>query len=246
VDVQPVDVQPVDVQPVDVQPVDVTPVDVQPATPDRAVSDQAVSDRAESDQAAPAAQVAALAAELEECQARHLRTLADFDNVRRRAGREAERARAAERDQVIRDWLPVLDNLDLALDHTGADPKALVEGIGRVRELALAALRRSGVTRVDEAAVPFDPVRHEVAAVVEPSPSTGPDPARRPGGHGGGGAGGTGAGAERRTTHPGHGPPPPGTVLGVFRPGYLIDGRVLRPASVAVSAGGPSHGDQRN
>ncbi|MCK9901547.1 nucleotide exchange factor GrpE [Parafrankia colletiae] len=146
-----------------------------------------------------------LAAELEECQARQLRTLADFDNYRRRAGRELEAARSAERDRVVLAWIPVLDHLDLALEHAAADPGALVDGVRGVRQLALDALRVSGVSRLDDEAGPFNPKRHEVGAVVDAS--TMPEP------------------------------PPAGTVVEVLRPGFAADGRLLRPATVAVSAG---------
>lgn len=146
-----------------------------------------------------------LAAELEESQARHLRTLADFDNYRRRTGREISAATAAERDRVVLAWLPVLDHLELALDHADADPDSLIDGVRGVRQLALDALRISGVARLDDETGPFDPARHEVGAVVD-SAST-PQP------------------------------PPAGTVVEVLRPGLEAGGRVLRPASVAVSAG---------
>ncbi|MCM3920228.1 nucleotide exchange factor GrpE [Frankia sp. AiPs1] len=146
-----------------------------------------------------------LAAKLEQCQASHLRTLADFDNYRRRTGREIGAARAAERDRVVLAWVPVLDHLELALSHADADPDSLVDGVRGVHGLALDALRNSGITRLDDESGAFDPTRHEVGAVVD-------------------------SGSTSR-------PPPAGTVVEVLRPGYLADGRVLRPASVAVSAG---------
>jgi molecular chaperone GrpE len=142
---------------------------------------------------------AALAAELDECRSQHVRALADFDNYRRRAARELDRVRETERDRVVGEWIPVIDDLDRALAHARADPAMLVDGVRGVRERAIAALRRCGVTRVDEVRGPFDPTRHEVGGVV----------------------------ADART--------PAGDVVDVLRPGYLADGRVLRPASVTVS-----------
>jgi molecular chaperone GrpE len=105
-------------------------------------------------------------AALGECQARLVRTLADFDNYRRRAARELDQARSAERDRLVVEWIPVIDDLDRALAHAGADPATLVEGVRGVREAAVAVLRRAGVSRVDEVAGPFDPTQHEVGAVV--------------------------------------------------------------------------------
>jgi molecular chaperone GrpE len=95
------------------------------------------------------------------------RVLADLDNLRKRFAREAERARAAERDRVIAAWLPVLDALDLALRHAAADPSSIIEGVRAVREQALGVLADLGYTRYDEVGVPFDPARHEVVEVVQ-------------------------------------------------------------------------------
>lgn len=95
------------------------------------------------------------------------RALADLDNLRKRFAREAERARAAERDRVVAAWLPVLDGLDLALRHAAADPSSIIEGVRAVREQALGVLAELGYARYDEVGVPFDPARHEVVEVVQ-------------------------------------------------------------------------------
>ena len=50
------------------------------------------------------------------------RAAADLDNLRKRNARLAEQQRADERDRVAAAWLPVVDNLDLALEHADADP----------------------------------------------------------------------------------------------------------------------------
>ena len=63
-------------------------------------------------------------------------------------------------------FLPVLDNIDRALEHAGADPEAIAEGVRAVREQALAVLAGLGFHRDDAAGVPFDPSRHEVVGVV--------------------------------------------------------------------------------
>jgi molecular chaperone GrpE len=94
---------------------------------------------------------------------------ADLDNLRKRMAREIEQLRAEERARVAAEWLPVLDNLDLALEHASADPDAIVEGVRTVRDQALGVLTRLGFPRRSDAGTPFDPVRHEaVAAVADP------------------------------------------------------------------------------
>src|SRR5690348_6304491 len=71
--------------------------------------------------------VADLEAQLTDLEDRWRRALADFDNLRKRVARDADQQRADERARVLREWLPVLDNLDLALEHAGSDESPLVE-----------------------------------------------------------------------------------------------------------------------
>jgi molecular chaperone GrpE len=95
------------------------------------------------------------------------RALADLDNLRKRYARELERQRVAEVNRVAAAWLPVLDNLDLALGHADADPSTIIEGVRAVRDQALGVLANLGFSRYDEVGVPFDPTRHEVVNVVD-------------------------------------------------------------------------------
>jgi molecular chaperone GrpE len=104
------------------------------------------------------------AADLED---RWRRALADLDNLRKRYDRELARERAAERDRVTAAFLPVLDTLDRALEHARSDPASIVDGVRSMREQALAVLAALGYPREGETGVPFDPVRHEVAGVVD-------------------------------------------------------------------------------
>ncbi|RSS82934.1 nucleotide exchange factor GrpE [Streptomyces sp. WAC06614] len=107
------------------------------------------------------------AAELEELQDRWRRALADLDNLRKRHARELERERTAERSRTAAAFLPVLDNLELALTHAGADPGAIVEGVQAVRDQAVNVLELLGYPRHAETGTAFDPARHEVVGVVQ-------------------------------------------------------------------------------
>ncbi|MFJ3173211.1 nucleotide exchange factor GrpE [Streptomyces roseus] len=107
------------------------------------------------------------AAALREAEDRWRRALADADNLRKRHVRELERVAAAERARTAAAFLPVIDNLELALSHAGADPGAIVEGVRAVRDQAVDVLERLGYPRHAETGVPFDPARHEVVAVVQ-------------------------------------------------------------------------------
>jgi molecular chaperone GrpE len=107
------------------------------------------------------------AAKIAELEDRWLRAVAELDNLRKRIARDAERVRAEERDRVAAEWLPVLDNLELALSHADAQGgDAVVEGVRAVRDQALAVLSRLGYARRDETGVPFDPAHHEAVATV--------------------------------------------------------------------------------
>ena len=61
-------------------------------------------------------------------------------------------------------WLPVVDNLERALEHAAADPAAIVEGVQAVRDQALGVLAGLGFPRRDDTGAPFDPARHEAVA----------------------------------------------------------------------------------
>lgn len=101
------------------------------------------------------------AVEVAELENRLRWALADLDNLRKRFDRELARQRAEERARVVAEWLPVLDNLDRALEHAGADAGALVEGVRAVRDQAVAVLARLGFPRYEDVGRPFDPARHE-------------------------------------------------------------------------------------
>lgn len=104
---------------------------------------------------------------VEELEDRWRRALADLDNQRKRHARELPEAREAERARTAAAWLPVIDNLELALAHAQADPGAVLEGVKAVRDLAVQILQGLGYPRHEETGVPFDPARHEVVSVVD-------------------------------------------------------------------------------
>lgn len=106
--------------------------------------------------------------EVEELEDRWRRALADLDNLRKRYARELLREREAERAKVAAAFLPVVDNLELALAHAGADdPGAIVSGVRAVRDQAVEVLRSLGYPRYEETSVPFHPEQHEVVSVVD-------------------------------------------------------------------------------
>src|SRR6201993_4352589 len=110
------------------------------------------------------------AARIAELEALRLRALADLDNARKRCAAQVSRAEAEARAAVARQWLAVVDNLDLALEHAEADPARIIDGVRAVRAQALDILARLGFARRDDRGARFDPARHEaVAEVVRPA-----------------------------------------------------------------------------
>jgi molecular chaperone GrpE len=111
----------------------------------------------------------ARAREAAEAQERYLRTLADFENFRRRIGREREDWRRQAQEALLREILPALDNFDRALaapPAPGADP-AFRTGVELIHRDFLAVLERLGVRPFAAVGQPFDPARHEAVGRVE-------------------------------------------------------------------------------
>lgn len=100
-----------------------------------------------------------------------LRTLADFDNFRKRTRRELADAERRGRDDMLKEMLPVFDNLDRAGAHaeTATDVKALADGITLVMRQFTDTLGKLGIERVPGVGQPFDPSVHEAVQQMETS-----------------------------------------------------------------------------
>lgn len=136
------------------------------------------------------------------------RTQADFVNYRRRMSQEQAGVRVAAQGELLKQLLPVLDDLDRAL---GAAPPELethpwVQGLFLVDRRLTTLLEQLGVRQIGAFGEQFDPRKHE-ALTLESSTEV-----------------------------------PPGTILQVVRPGYVLGERIIRPAQVTV-AGPPSPTD---
>ncbi|WP_432863527.1 nucleotide exchange factor GrpE [Microbispora rosea] len=106
------------------------------------------------------------AEQLAELEDRWLRAVAELDNLRKRVARDMDRQRIDERTRVAAEWLPVVDNLELALKHADADADAVIEGVRAVRDQAVGVLARLGFPRRDDVGTRFDPARHEAVSTV--------------------------------------------------------------------------------
>lgn len=93
----------------------------------------------------------------------YLRTLAEFQNFRKRAHQEKADLQKMATQDLARDLLPVLDNFErtLAAAEAGATLEALIEGVKAVDRQLRATLSQRHVTRIESLGKPFDPEIHE-------------------------------------------------------------------------------------
>jgi molecular chaperone GrpE len=98
-----------------------------------------------------------------------LRLAADFDNYKKRARKEMEDVGKSARENVLRDLLPVFDNLERATSHASeaTDVKALADGISMVTRQFVDTLGKLGIERVPALGLPFDPAVHEAVQHLE-------------------------------------------------------------------------------
>jgi molecular chaperone GrpE len=98
-----------------------------------------------------------------------LRLAADFDNFKKRSRRELSDMAKVSREDVLRELLPVFDNLERATSHAAqaTDVKALTEGISMVTRQFLDTLGKLGIERVASVGLPFDPAVHEAVQHLE-------------------------------------------------------------------------------
>jgi molecular chaperone GrpE len=109
------------------------------------------------------AEVERLRREVADLRNRSMRTLADFDNFRKRSERERQESRRYALFEPLRDFLDVVDHLDLALS-SGGSVEDLKRGVELILRQLQELLRRHGVREVPAAGVPFDPAVHEAVS----------------------------------------------------------------------------------
>jgi len=134
-------------------------------------------------------------------QDKYLRAHAEFENARRRMEKDKiDYARFAN-DSLILEFLPILDNLEMAEGHIkeAKDFKAVQAGVDMIQVQIQRFLKDIGVERIKAAGEKFDPHVHEPIEIVETADAD------------------------------------DGKVLAELKPGYRLNGRLLRPASVKIA-----------
>jgi molecular chaperone GrpE len=94
-----------------------------------------------------------------------LRLQAEFENFRRRSKREVDDIKQTAGADVLRALLPVIDNLDRALQTSANSAEAVVEGIKMIHAQMMETLKLSGLETVPALGEKFDPHLHEAVAV---------------------------------------------------------------------------------
>lgn len=96
-----------------------------------------------------------------------LRTMADFQNFRKRKQEDEARIRQFATESMVSALLPVLDNFERTVEHlnTGASAEAMLDGIRAVEKQLRSALESQNVKRIESIGKPFDPNFHEAIAM---------------------------------------------------------------------------------
>lgn len=111
-------------------------------------------------------EIARLERELAEERERHLRTLAEFDNYRRRVRREISEAGQESRRELLLSLLEVMDDFDRAEEHLEEAGGGVAEGLRLIRQRLSNLLESNGVTPFKSVGERFDPEVHEGMSLV--------------------------------------------------------------------------------
>ncbi len=109
----------------------------------------------------------ALEKELAAAKEAHIRTLAEYDNYRKRSTREKEAAYGDAKAAALKELLPVLDNFERALSAPDADAESLKKGMEMIFTGFQETLKKLGVEAFGEAGEPFDPNIHNAVMHLE-------------------------------------------------------------------------------
>jgi molecular chaperone GrpE len=126
---------------------------------------------------------------------------ADFENFKKLKAREKQEVLRFGNETLVKELLPVLDNLERAIEHAGKTEEArgIAEGVALTLNGFLKVLEKFDVTRIEAVGRKFDPNLHEAVYQEE------------------------------------KGDVEPGTIVGEFQKGYVMDGRLLRASMVSVA-----------
>lgn len=117
----------------------------------------------------PAAASDQLQKQIDSLKEQNVRLLADFDNYRRRVARERDETYEHAKENVVSEFLPVMDNFERAISQAPAVGDPFADGVRMIFSGIKDALAKSGVAAFSAIGKPFDPAEHE-AISYQPSP----------------------------------------------------------------------------
>jgi molecular chaperone GrpE len=133
--------------------------------------------------------------------------LAEFENYKKRSLRERADLLKYQGDRVFQEFLPIVDNLELALYHSGKGQQSnagssdkLFSGVELIHKMFLDLLGKSGVTAIVSLGKDFDPALHSAISKIQSADAK------------------------------------PGTVINELRKGYMYKDKLLRASEVVVAA----------
>lgn len=132
--------------------------------------DPGPSDAGEGGETSLAQELARLEADLARAEESALRAHADAQNVARRAEQDVEKARKFALERFAAELLPVVDNLERALEAASGDDEAIkpiAEGVELTLRSFLDAMKKFGIEVVDPHGEPFDPNLHQAMSMVD-------------------------------------------------------------------------------
>ena len=112
-------------------------------------------------------EIAELEKELAAAKEAHIRTLAEYDNYRKRSVKEKEGIYADAKASCLSELLPVLDNFDRALNVQQADAETYKKGMEMISTSFMEILKKLGVEAFGEKGEEFDPNFHNAVMSVE-------------------------------------------------------------------------------
>ncbi|HET6371192.1 MAG TPA: nucleotide exchange factor GrpE [Nitrospiria bacterium] len=107
--------------------------------------------------------------EFKELYDRHIRTVADFENYKKRALKDQAEFSKFANEKLLKELLPVVDNLERAIASSKEtrEISKLIEGVDLIKKQFLDVLSKFGVTALESLGEPFDPHRHQAVSQIE-------------------------------------------------------------------------------
>jgi molecular chaperone GrpE len=151
------------------EPNDQNGEDTDPMSGEAAVSSEGSGADTASAETSPLDPLAEAKAEAMRMKEQWVRTAADFDNFRKRTRRELEDVRKAGREELLKELLPVFDNLERAVQSAqrATEVKPVAEGLAMVIRQFTETLGRTGIAKVPTVGKEFDPTVHEAIQQIE-------------------------------------------------------------------------------